>query len=302
MSPPEPAEWAPSQVDYRAVRRAWGRSAAIAFNLVFLVFLGLQSVSGNFGRGAEFLTLFTGMSAVVASVAAFRYSLERARQAVAEHTKKNLLEAGKTPGSEVNVRILREGVELGCDAGWISREAGALTFEGEYTRFGLIREDLDGPPGQAPVELTALRVKTAVGEVVVEVRPRHREDPAFFNSLLGWPDAPRSMPGPPTSARTRTRRWYLNQCAAKMAEGASPFLWLLLFFAAGKINSLPFELAILGAICVATGAKAKVIYKQIVAKDQADLARFAALDAPRSIALAAATDGEHIRGERAVTL
>jgi hypothetical protein len=248
------------------------RYAAVAFNGIFLIATGLCSDFGPFAIGL----IVVGAILALASLALYVNRRPRLHE-IHRHTEALLRQAGIGGGIPVRVILRREGVELGRDHGWMARQGGALVYEGNTTRFGIVRDDLAELPVVDPSDRQAvLKVTTEEGELEVHFATLSLPDRlALSKTLNGWPDASRTLPGPPTQPARRTTAWYLEAhreklrltrcilplgpCAPLLSRHLDPSTW------GGRVA--------LGLLAVTLGIAYARSFRRFIQKDAADRAR-----------------------------
>ena len=197
----------------------------------------------------------------------------------------------RAPSTHVTVKIWRSGIELGCDDGLVYRDDGALVFEGEFTRFAIVRDDLEEEVDPAQ---PTLKVRSKDGRVEVEFVPRQGDGSSLANLLRGWPDAVRYLPGPPASVQPRNALWYAAKTSEKFLRNRAVLVMMvpamvslitqILFRSRGGIEqTVMFALGSLAILFLFIAILYTPIfiafYRRTVGEDDANLARLAALDA-----------------------
>jgi hypothetical protein len=268
IDPAAPSEsgWLANRFELRDAIRERRRYAAIAFNGLFLL-----AVAGLGRSGAtDVALLLCGLALTVVGIT-LAMSRDPVGRAIRRETERASRRSGFSGGIPVGVVIRRAGVELGRDRGWVARHQGALLFEGATTRFGIVRDDLVELPVVAPHARRALlRVLSERGEMEVEfVAGPMPNSLALGQTIHGWPDALRCLPGPPTQPNRRTPAWYLQSHFDRLAKADSAN-WSVAGLALGGVVSA-LVLSVMLVYLVAT-------FFWFVYRDTVDRARLLALE------------------------
>lgn len=275
MERPDSYQWFPNRVNFRQGRRERARWGALFFNGLFLI---LYFIGTGMPESGLWMPLIGMILAPLGLIGLFS---SRFRIREQDQLEASMIERGISNHRLTSLEIYRGGVLLGRDVGWVGRQNGILLFEGQVSRFEVVRDDLvyvpDGSQGEIPGRLT---VRSDLGTIDLRFNVVYQitEDERKW-LFVGWPSAERTLPGPPSIPKERSFADRLAMTHQAHGWLPIPFIFFGLSF---LIPTEGWTLVAIRLVLLVTGIVAGwITFLGGWRKDDADIARLLAEDAER---------------------